>query len=128
LMGSAGSNSMRGRLEGCMLVGTDAISLPGTSMTIELEEMNPVSKLLARVPERTLRAPSGSPLRLPSDVAAQDGRLAYLAQHLNWLTPFHPLDHEGQRILGLLAARDRVDRDDEESEAEEDSLSRVGRG
>jgi hypothetical protein len=111
-----------------MLLGADAVSLSGTSMTIELEEMNPVSKLLARIPERTLRAPSGSALRLPRDAAAQDGRLAYLAQHLNWLTPFQPLDHEGQRVLGLLAARERIDRDDDESEAEEDPFSRTSRG
>jgi hypothetical protein len=85
--------------------------------------MRSVSALLEHIPERTVRTPTGSRLPVPPD-GSGDGRLAYLAQQLNWLTPFNALNADGQRILGLVAMRERPDRDDDESESEEESLLR----
>ncbi len=81
--------------------------------------MSRVATILAAIPERAPRAPSGTPIRLPRDAAAHEAgphsRLAFLAQHLSWLTPFSELGPDGQRALGLLATRDKpLDRDDEE--------------
>ncbi len=80
--------------------------------------MTRVSTLLAAIPERTVRSPSGTPLRLPRDAAAQQAPLAYLARHLSWLTPFSALDDEGQRALGLLAVRERPEREDDDADGE----------
>jgi hypothetical protein len=84
--------------------------------------MSRVATLLAAIPERTIRTPTGTPMRLPRDAAARDGqesRLAILAQHLSWLTPFSQLDADGQRALGLLVARDKpLDRDEDEVDEE----------
>ena len=81
--------------------------------------MSRVSALLAAIPERAIRAPSGTPLPLARDPAARESRLAYLSQHLTWLTPFSELGPDGQRALGLLAARDKpMDRDEDEADDE----------
>jgi hypothetical protein len=84
--------------------------------------MRPMSRLaaiLAAIPERTTRMPSGTPIRLPRDANGQESRLAFLSQHLSWLTPFSELGPEGQRALGLLAARDKaMDRDEDEADDE----------
>lgn len=81
--------------------------------------MNRVAALLAMVPERIRRSPTGSPLPVPRDPAGQESRLAVLARHLSWLTPFSELGPEGQRALGILAARDKpLDRDEDEQDDE----------
>lgn len=79
--------------------------------------MSRVAALLAGIPERATRSPSGTPLALPRDPAARESRIAFLAQQLSWLTPFSALGPDGQRALGLLATRDKaLDRDDEDPE------------
>ncbi len=85
--------------------------------------MSRVSAILAAIPERVRRAPSGTPIRLPRDAAPHEGgqesRLAFLSRQLNWLTPFNELGPEGQRALGLLATRDKpMDRDEDEADEE----------
>lgn len=81
--------------------------------------MNRVSALLAAIPERTVRSPSGTPIRLPRDANGQESRLAFLSQQLSWLTPFNQLSPDGQRALGLLATRDKpLDRDEDEPDDE----------
>jgi hypothetical protein len=79
--------------------------------------MNRVSSLLAAIPERTVRLPSGTPIRL--DANGGESRLAFLSQQLSWLTPFNQLSPDGQRTLGLLATRDKpLDRDEDEVDDE----------
>ncbi|HLS85999.1 MAG TPA: hypothetical protein VK043_06865 [Burkholderiales bacterium] len=85
--------------------------------------MKSVSALLELIPERTTRSPSGSRLPVPPE-GTGDGRLAFLAQQLNWLTPFNALNAEGQRILGLGALRERPEREEDDGEGEEDPLAR----
>lgn len=81
--------------------------------------MSRVATLLAAIPERTTRTLTGTPIRLPRDANAQESRLAFLAQHLSWLTPFSELGPDGQRALGLLATRDKpLDRDEDEADDE----------
>jgi hypothetical protein len=81
--------------------------------------MSRVATLLAAIPERTLRTPTGTPIRLSRDPNGQESRLAFLSQHLSWLTPFSELGPDGQRTLGLLAARDKpLDRDEDEADDE----------
>ena len=78
-----------------------------------------VSTLLAAIPERTVRTPSGTPIRLPQDANGGESRLAFLSQQLSWLTPFSQLGPDGQRALGLLATRDKpLDRDEDEADDE----------
>ncbi|HYD56776.1 MAG TPA: hypothetical protein VEB41_07710 [Burkholderiales bacterium] len=81
--------------------------------------MKRVSALLALIPERIRRTPTGSPMPVPRDPAGQESRIAVLARHLSWLTPFNELGPDGQRALGILAARDKpLDRDEDEPEEE----------
>lgn len=81
--------------------------------------MNRVSSLLAAIPERTVRKPTGTPIRLPQDGNGGESRLAFLSQQLSWLTPFSQLGPDGQRALGLLATRDKpLDRDEDEADDE----------
>ena len=82
---------------------------------------SPLQSLFAAVPERVARAASGSRFAASSDFSPHGARIAYLAQLLNWLTPFSELTPEGQRTLGILAVRDKpLDRDeDEHLESEE---------
>lgn len=84
--------------------------------------MSRVSAILAAIPERAQRAPSGTPIRLPREAAGHEGqesRLAFLSRQLSWLTPFSELGAEGQRALGLLATRDKpLDRDEDEADDE----------
>ena len=79
--------------------------------------MNSISKLLAAIPERVVRTPTGTPMRLGGENAPQQERVVHLSKLLNWLTPFNVLDAETQRALGLLAVRDKpLDRDDDEGD------------
>ena len=78
--------------------------------------MTRVATLLAAIPERAARTPSGTPLRLPRDPLDQQAPLAYLARHLNWLTPFSELGPEGQRALGQLAVREKSEREEDEAD------------
>jgi hypothetical protein len=81
--------------------------------------MNRVSALLAAIPERVVRVPTGTPLRLPREANGGESRLAFLAAQLSWLTPFSQLGPDGQRALGLLATRDKpLDRDEDEADDE----------
>ena len=88
-----------------------------------MRPMSRVSAILAVIPERAQRAPSGTPIRLPREAAGQEpgqeSRLAFLSRQLSWLTPFSELGPEGQRALGLLATRDKpLDRDEDEADDE----------
>lgn len=82
---------------------------------------SPMQTVFDAVPERVIRATSGTRFAPTSDLSPQGARIAYLAQLLNWLTPFSELGPEGQRTLGILAVRDKpLDRDeDEHMESEE---------
>ena len=82
---------------------------------------SPMQALFAAVPERVARASSGTRFAPTTEFSPHGARIAYLAQLLNWLTPFSELTPEGQRTLGILAARDKpLDRDeDEHLESEE---------
>lgn len=63
--------------------------------------------LLAVVPERTARGPSGTPFAAASLAARHPERLAHLATRLSWLTPLEPPGFDDQRILGLVNAAGR---------------------
>ncbi len=81
--------------------------------------MSRLAAILAAIPERTKRTLSGTPIRLARDANGQESRLSFLSQHLSWLTPFAELGPDGQRALGLLAARDKaMDRDEDEADDE----------
>jgi len=83
-----------------------------------------VASLLARIPERVVRAASGTPFVLPATRCAEPERFARLCGFLQWLTPLEALSKDDQRVLALFAGNarpaDALDgNDDTELEVEE---------
>ena len=61
-----------------------------------------VSRLMSLIPDRSLRAQSGS-LFSASEAATcrYPERMAYLSKFLHWLGPLDPMTREDQQILGV---------------------------
>jgi hypothetical protein len=79
--------------------------------------MNSMQRILSAIPERVVRSSSGSRFAVSPELRGE--RIAYLAQFLHWLTPFSELTPDAQRVLGLLAPRDKPLDLDESMESEE---------
>ncbi|HEX2197044.1 MAG TPA: hypothetical protein VHG88_00265 [Burkholderiales bacterium] len=87
--------------------------------------MNPkISRLLALIPERSLRLATGTRFVPAVAVCAQPERLAAVAQFLSWMTPLGALTREEQQRLGIASSGPRPadaadEADDTEAEVEE---------
>jgi hypothetical protein len=67
-----------------------------------------VSRLMSLIPDRSLRAQSGS-LFSASEAATcrYPERMAYLSKFLHWLGPLDPMTREDQQILGVRSSGGR---------------------
>jgi len=81
-----------------------------------------VARLLALIPQRTGRAPSGVLFRPQACGCAYPERLAQLSRFLSWLRPLDALTREEQMALGLIAANGKPMPAGEEDDAEENEL------
>ena len=83
-----------------------------------------VHRLLALIPDRLVRAQSGTLFTAEEAAQARDAeRVEYMARFLNWLSPLNPITREDQRALGLLTAQARpghaMEEADDADEADE---------
>jgi hypothetical protein len=94
-----------------------------------------LSRIVALIPERVTRMPSGTPFGASIPGACRyPERLAHLARFLKWLSALDPISKEDQTVLGLLSASGRPahagEEDDEvageEAERADDGLSPGG--
>jgi len=87
--------------------------------------MNPkVSRVLALIPERSVRLASGSRFVPTGAMCAHPERLAAVSQFLNWMTPLNALTRDDQQRLGIATSGARLvdaadEADDAEAEVEE---------
>lgn len=68
---------------------------------------NILARILPLIPERSERAPSGSPFLPEAGALRHPERIVHLVRFLHWLTPLAELAREDQQILGLLNAAGR---------------------
>jgi hypothetical protein len=89
-----------------------------------------VSRIVALIPERVARIPSGTPFAASSPGACRyPERLAHLARFLQWMSALDPISKEDQTVLGLLSASGRpAHGDDEEGVVEESERHDDGAG
>jgi hypothetical protein len=66
-----------------------------------------VFKMLALIPERSARTPTGAAFVPQGTACAHPERFAQLLRFLNWLSPLEALSKDDQRALGLLAPNGR---------------------
>ncbi len=63
-----------------------------------------IANLVALIPGRVARMPSGTPFSVSSAAAARNGaQLSHLAPFLGWTSPLVALSKEDQQALGLMA-------------------------
>lgn len=87
-----------------------------------------VPSFVALIPERAVRAQSGTLFMLADSGCGNDGaRFTHLVQFLQWLTPLNPITKDDQRVLGLLSPNARPVRlaQDDELDGEGDALDDV---
>lgn len=67
-----------------------------------------VFRLISLIPDRALRAQSGS-MFSPSEAAAcrYPDRMSYLGRFLHWMGPLNPMTREDQQILGVRSSGGR---------------------
>lgn len=70
-------------------------------------DSNILARILPLIPERSARAPSGSPFLPEAGALRYPERVAHLAKFLHWLSPLAELGKEDQQALGLLNAAGR---------------------
>src|SRR3977135_3287745 len=84
-----------------------------------------VSNIVALIPERVTRIPSGTPFAASMPGACRyPERLAHLARFLKWLSALDPISKEDQTVLGLFNASGRpahAGDDDDDSAGEIDA-------
>jgi hypothetical protein len=67
-----------------------------------------ISNIVALIPERVTRMPSGTPFAASSPGACRyPERLAHLARFLKWMSALDPISKEDQTVLGLLSPSGR---------------------
>lgn len=81
-----------------------------------------VARLLALIPQRTGRAPSGVLFWPQACGCAYPERLAQLSTYLSWLRPLDALTRDEQVALGLVAANGKPMQVVDEDDAEENEL------
>lgn len=88
-----------------------------------------LARILPLIPERSERAPTGSPFLPEAGALRHPERVAHLAKFLHWLSPLAELGKEDQQVLGLLNAAgrpahagDEADEEDEQPLEEEEAL------
>jgi hypothetical protein len=63
-----------------------------------------IAQLVALIPGRVARVPSGTPFSVSSAAASRNGaQLSHLAPFLGWTSPLVTLTKEDQQALGLMA-------------------------
>jgi hypothetical protein len=78
-----------------------------------------VTRLLSLIPERVVRAHSGTSFATEGAGSRHPERMVHLTKFLQWLSPLNALSREDQQVLGLLSASGRpVHAGDEEDESE----------
>ena len=89
-----------------------------------------VSSIVALIPERVTRMPSGTPFAASAPGACRyPERLAHLARFLKWLSALDPISKEDQTVLGLLSPTGRPSHaEDEEGGLEEGERADDGMG
>ena len=89
-----------------------------------------VSRIVALIPERVTRIPSGTPFAASMPGACRyPERLAHLARFLKWLSALDPISKEDQTVLGLLSPTGRPSHpEDDEGSGEEAERSDDGMG
>lgn len=79
-----------------------------------------VASLLARIPERAVRASSGTAFLPNASRCGEPERFAHVCKFLSWTTPLDALSKDDQRVLGLGGQGRAADTlDDAEAEIEE---------
>jgi hypothetical protein len=81
-----------------------------------------VARLLALIPQRPGRAPSGGLFRPQACGCAYPERLAQLSRYLSWLRPLDALTRDEQVALGLVAANGKPMQPGVEDDAEDNEL------
>jgi hypothetical protein len=81
-----------------------------------------VSRVLALIPERTVRTQSGVNFNPEAANCLYPDRLAHMVSFLGWLSPLASLTRDDQAILGLIAANGRPVLAAEEDDVEEAEL------
>ena len=97
-----------------------------------------IANIVALIPRRVARVPSGTPFSVSSAAASRHGaQLSHLAPYLAWTSPLVALTKEDQQALGLMAphakAPDGEDGgsgtpEDEEEEPEPEAFQSPRRG
>ena len=89
-----------------------------------------VSRIVALIPERVTRIPSGTPFAASMPGACRyPERLAHLARFLKWLSALDPISKEDQTVLGLLSPTGRPSHpEDDEGAGEEIERTDDGMG
>jgi len=89
-----------------------------------------VANIVALIPERVTRMPSGTPFAASAPGACRyPERLAHLARFLKWLSALDPISKEDQTVLGLLSPTGRPSHpEDEEGAGEEAGHADDGMG
>ncbi len=63
-----------------------------------------IANIVALIPGRVARTPSGTPFSVSAAAAARNGtQLSHLAPYLGWTSPLVALTKEDQQALGLMA-------------------------
>jgi len=89
-----------------------------------------VSRIVALIPERVTRMPSGTPFAAAVPGACRyPERLAHLARFLKWMSALDPISKEDQTVLGLLSPSGRpAHASDEDEEAGGEDAERADDG
>ena len=81
-----------------------------------------VANIVALIPERVTRMPSGTPFAATAPGACRyPERLAHLARFLKWMSALDPISKEAQTVLGLLSPTGRPSHPEDEEGGVEDA-------